>query len=66
MEDSKLVRTPIVVGFNLSKYDISPNVDQRTYRSMIGSILYITACRPDIIQVVGMVGHFSLLLNKVI
>jgi hypothetical protein len=26
---------------------------------MIGSLLYITASRPDIMQVVGMVGHFQ-------
>jgi hypothetical protein len=59
MEDSSTVSTPMVVGCKLSKDDISPDVDQRTYRSMIGSLLYITASRPDIMQVVGMVGRFQ-------
>jgi hypothetical protein len=59
MEDSSTVSTPMVVGCKLRKDDISPDVDQRTYRSMIGSLLYITASRPDIMQAVGMVGHFQ-------
>jgi hypothetical protein len=59
MEDSSTVNTPMVVGFKLSKDDISPDVDQKIYRSMIGSLLYITTSRPDIMQVVGMVGHFQ-------
>jgi hypothetical protein len=59
MEDSSPVSTPMVVGCKLSKDDISPYVDQRTYLSMIGSLLYITASRPDIMQVVGMVGCYQ-------
>jgi hypothetical protein len=39
MEDSSTVSTPMVVGCKLSKDDISPDVDQRTYHSMIGSLL---------------------------
>jgi hypothetical protein len=59
MEDSSPVSTPMVVGCKLSKYDMSPDVDQRTYQSMIGSLLYITTSCPDIMQVVGMVGHYQ-------
>ena len=59
MEDSSLVSTPMVVGCKLSKDDISPDVDQRTYRSMIGSLLYITTSHLDIMQAVGMVGHYQ-------
>ena len=59
MEDSSLVSTPIIVGCKLRKDDISPDVDQRTYRSMIDSLLYITASRPDIMRAVGMVGRFQ-------
>jgi hypothetical protein len=58
MEDSFTVSTPMVVGCKLSKDDISHDVDQRTYRSMIGSLLYITTSCPDIMQDVGMVGRF--------
>jgi hypothetical protein len=59
MEDSSPVSTPTVVGCKLSKDDISLDVDQRTYRSMINSLLYITSSRPDIMQVVGMVGRYQ-------
>ena len=47
MEDSSPVSTPMVVGYKLSKDDPSHDVDQITYRSMIGSILYITTSRPE-------------------
>ena len=59
MEDSSPVRTLMIVGCKLRKDDISPDVDQRTYRSMIGSLLYITTSRPNIMHVVGMVGRFQ-------
>jgi hypothetical protein len=66
MEDSTPVSTPMVTGCKLSKDDDSPNVDQSSYRSMIGSLLYITTSRPDIMHVVGMVGGIGLHLNRVI
>jgi hypothetical protein len=59
MEVSSPISTPMVVGCKLSKYDISPDVDQRTYRSMIGIIMYITTYRPDIMQVVRMIGRYQ-------
>jgi hypothetical protein len=59
MEDSSPISTPMVVGCKLCKDDISPDVDQRTYLSMIGSLLYITTSYPDIKQVVGMVGRYQ-------
>jgi len=42
MEDSKPICTPMVTGCNLSANDESAAVHQRTYRSMIGSPLYLT------------------------
>ncbi|MCZ2221957.1 hypothetical protein NUW87_11410, partial [Corynebacterium pilbarense] len=59
MEDSKPMGTPMVTGCKLSKDDDSPDVDQSSYRSMIGSLLYITASRPDIMYAVGMVGRYQ-------
>jgi hypothetical protein len=59
MEYSSPVSTPMVVGCKLSKDDISLEVDQRPYRSIIGSIWYITTSHPDIMQVVGMVGCYQ-------
>jgi hypothetical protein len=54
-ENCKPVGTPMMVGCKLSKEDDSKDFDQRTYRSMIGSLLYVTASRPDVKQAVGMV-----------
>eukprot|EP00253_Pinus_taeda_P004898 PITA_04898 len=42
MEDSKPVCTPMVTGCSLSANDESTAVHQPTYRSMIGSLLYLT------------------------
>eukprot|EP00253_Pinus_taeda_P015723 PITA_15723 len=42
MEDSKPICTPMVRGCNLSANDESAAVHQSNYRSMIGSLLYLT------------------------
>ena len=59
MEDSKPVSTPMTIGCKLSKDDKSLSVDHTLYRSMIGSLLYLTATRPDILQAVCMVARFQ-------
>jgi hypothetical protein len=55
MEYSTPMSTPMVIGCKLSKDDDSPDVDQSSYRSMIGSLLYITTSHPDIMHSIGMV-----------
>jgi hypothetical protein len=42
----------------LSKNDDSKSTDQRQYRSMIGSLLYVTTSRSDVMQEVGQVSQF--------
>ena len=59
MEDSKPVGTPMVTGFKLSKDDESLEVDHTMFRSMIGSMLYVTTIRPDVMQAVGLVARFK-------
>lgn len=59
MEDNKPVSTPMVIGCKLSKLDESPEVEQTLYRSMIGSLLYLTTSRLDIVQTVCMVEIFQ-------
>eukprot|EP00253_Pinus_taeda_P021714 PITA_21714 len=46
-------------GCSLSANDESTAVHQPTYRSMIGSLLYLAGTRPDIMHAVGMVGIFQ-------
>ncbi|KAL0379240.1 UNVERIFIED_CONTAM: Retrovirus-related Pol polyprotein from transposon RE1 [Sesamum radiatum] len=48
MESCKTVTTPLVIGEKYKKEDGSRKVDGSIYRSLIGSLLYLTATRPDI------------------
>jgi hypothetical protein len=59
MEDLNLWAHLWLLDCKLSKDDDSPDVDQISYRSMIGILLYIIASRPDIMHVVGMVGRYQ-------
>jgi hypothetical protein len=59
MEDCKLVTTPMKNSCKLRKDDDSKSTDQRKYRSMIGSLLYVIASRPDVMQAVGQVARFQ-------
>jgi len=59
MEDSKPVCTPMVTGCSLSANDESTAVHKPTYRPMIGSLLYLTGTRPNIMHAVGIVGRFQ-------
>jgi hypothetical protein len=48
MEDSNAMATPMSTTAALDADEESEHVDQKEYRSMIGSLLYLTATRPDI------------------
>jgi hypothetical protein len=48
MEDSKAMTTPMSTTIALDVDEEGEHVDQKEYRSMIGSLLYLTATRPDI------------------
>jgi hypothetical protein len=49
----------MVLGCKLSKEYESKEENQILYISMIGILMYITPSRPDIVQVVGLVGRFQ-------
>jgi hypothetical protein len=59
MEDCKPIITPMQTSCKLSKDDDSKPIDQRQYRSMIDSLLYVTTSRPDVMQTVGQVARFQ-------
>ena len=59
IEDWKLVSTPMITGCKICADDGTTNVDQRLYKSMIGSLLYLTTSRPDIMLVVGPVERYQ-------
>ncbi|KAF7147045.1 hypothetical protein RHSIM_Rhsim03G0165200 [Rhododendron simsii] len=53
LESAKHARTPMSTTLKLARDSEGIDVDQTTYRSMIGSLLYLTASRPDIAFSVG-------------
>ena len=59
MADCAPIGTPMNTNCKLNKDDQSPLVDATHYRSMIGSLLYLTASRPDIMLEVGIVARFQ-------
>jgi hypothetical protein len=48
MNDSKAVATPMSTTTALDADEEGEHMDQKEYRSMIGSLLYLMAMRPDI------------------
>ncbi|KAI3758622.1 hypothetical protein L6452_06189 [Arctium lappa] len=48
MENSKPIGTPMAPGTKISTDPSGKTVDVRTYRGMIGSLMYLTSSRPDI------------------
>jgi hypothetical protein len=48
MENSKAMTTPMSTTTALDADEEGKHVDQKEFRSMIGSLLYLTATRPDI------------------
>jgi hypothetical protein len=59
MEYCKRVTTPMKTSCKLRKDDDSKSIDQRQCRSMIGSLLYVTSSRPNVMRVVGHVARFQ-------
>ncbi|XP_070015801.1 uncharacterized protein [Nicotiana sylvestris] len=56
---SKEIDTPIVTSTKLDIDEPRSSVDQKLYRGMIGSLLYLTANRPDIVFSVGLCARFQ-------
>ncbi|KAI3715360.1 hypothetical protein L6452_22340 [Arctium lappa] len=48
MEDCKSIGTPMAPGTKIHADPSGTSVDLRTYRGMIGSLMYLTSSRPDI------------------
>jgi len=59
MESAKPIDIPISPSTRLVEDDGSPSVKEKLYRGMIGSLLCLTASRPDIIFSVGLSARFQ-------
>ncbi|GKV17137.1 hypothetical protein SLEP1_g27679 [Rubroshorea leprosula] len=58
MESCKPVATPLVQYEKLSKDDRETKVDSSYYRSLIGSLLYLTATRPNLMFAASYLSRF--------
>jgi hypothetical protein len=58
MEECNPTETPIPLGTKLSKKDEGPTVDSTLYKSLVGSLLYLTTTRPDIMYAANLVSRF--------
>jgi hypothetical protein len=59
MSELKPVSTPMSSAASLGPDEDGEAVDQREYRSMIGSLMYLTVTRPDIQFIVGLCVRFQ-------
>ncbi|XP_014506436.1 uncharacterized protein LOC106766202 [Vigna radiata var. radiata] len=58
MNGCKPVTTPLVVNDKLQKDDGAQEADASRYRSLIGSLLYMTTTRPDIMYATSLLSRF--------
>ncbi|GJR99511.1 retrovirus-related pol polyprotein from transposon TNT 1-94 [Tanacetum coccineum] len=59
LEDSKPTKTPMSTEIKFTKDDEANYVDYTKYQGMIGSLLYLTASRPDIMFSVSLCARFQ-------
>jgi hypothetical protein len=59
MKNGKPIKTPMGTNGHLDLDTAGKSVDQKVYRSMIGSLLYLCASRPDIMLSVCMCARFQ-------
>ena len=59
LESASFVRTPMSSNVKLTIDLLGKSVDSSLYRSMIGSLLYLTASRPDISYSVGVCAKYQ-------
>lgn len=58
MDDCNPVNTPVECGIKLSKHDEDEKVDTTMFKSLVGSLRYLTYTRPDILYATGLISHY--------
>ncbi|KAK6142445.1 hypothetical protein DH2020_022793 [Rehmannia glutinosa] len=58
MDNCKPINTPVECGIKLSKYDREEKVDLTLYKSLVGSLWYLTCTRPDILFATGLISRY--------
>ncbi|XP_028083358.1 uncharacterized protein LOC114284616 [Camellia sinensis] len=65
LTNSKTVSTPLKPNVCLTPLDGTPLPDANMYRQLVGSLVYLTATRPDIAHVVNLVSQFLSALRSI-
>ena len=58
MKDCNAVKNPIVPGTKLSRNDAGPKVDATLFKQVVGSLMYLTTTRPDLMYGVSLISRF--------
>eukprot|EP01018_Ginkgo_biloba_P026910 Gb_02109 [translate_table: standard] len=58
MQNNKEKITPIAMGVKLSKEDENIKVESTLYKSLVGSLMYLTTTRPDIMYAISLISRF--------
>jgi len=58
LDDCKPVSIPLATGEKLKKVDESELADEGLYRRIVGSLLYLTATRPDLMYAASLLSRF--------
>ena len=58
MENDNEVQNLIVPGFKISKDEKGVEIDDVLYKQMVGSMMYLTATRPDIMFAVSLINRY--------
>jgi hypothetical protein len=58
MLNCKPTATPMTTGIKLNKYDEGSYVDPTLYKRLVGSLMYLTTTRPDIMFAVSLISRF--------
>ena len=58
MSNYKTCPTPVITSLKLSKDDEGSIVDPTMFKRLVGSLMYLTATRPDIVYDVSLISRF--------
>ena len=58
MNQCNPVHNPIVPGFKLTKDENGVKIDGTLYKQIVGSLMYLTATRPDLMFVVSLISRY--------
>jgi len=64
MENCKEISTPMATNYYLDSNEKGASIDQTEYIGLIGSLLYLTVSRPDIMFSVCLVPDFNPILRN--